>query len=148
MDEREVLANFLKEHRLKMTAQRKQILEYFLARGKHLSPDELFQALRWKYPRIGRATVYRTLRLLTQADLAQAVEFGDGARRFENKLNSPHHDHLICTSCGRSIEFLNPDLERLQNKIAAGFGFHPLRHRLEVFGLCRDCAGKRHPRKI
>jgi Fur family ferric uptake transcriptional regulator len=145
--EKDKLREYLKDHGLKMTVQREQILDFFLRRGEHVSPEEVFHGLRAHNPRIGRATVYRTLRLLAQADLASSVGSADGARRFEHKHNRPHHDHLFCTVCGASVEFLAQQIERLQEKVIARYGFIPAYHRLDLFGTCRACSGKQRAKR-
>lgn len=133
------LTAFIKSKGFKMTAQRKEIVEHIVKHCAHVCPDELFLQLRAIYPRIGRATVYRTLKLLREANIAQQVDFGDGRMRIEPTLNKPHHDHLICTGCGSSIEFLEPRIEKMQDHIAESNDFLPHHHRLEIYGLCKVC---------
>lgn len=145
--ERDVLIDHLKAHGMRVTAQRGVILDHFLNLEKHQSPDDIFGHIRRHCPTIGRATVYRTLKLLSDANIADAVEFGDRTRRFEPKHNQAHHDHLVCTRCGRSFEFVNDTIEDLQQRVAKKHGFVMQRHRLEIFGLCRECAGKQAPRR-
>jgi Fur family ferric uptake transcriptional regulator len=88
---------------------------------------------------LGRATVYRTLKLLTGANIASSVSFGTGANKFECTLDHSHHDHLICTQCGAVIEFYNPVIEKMQEKVAKKHGFVFEKHRLDIFGLCKKC---------
>jgi Fur family ferric uptake transcriptional regulator len=137
-----VLNEFIKAKGLRVTGQRNEILDYFFHCGKHLTPKELFIELRKLYPKMGRATVYRTLKLLKDADLAIQVDFGNGSRKIENLHNKPHHDHMICTSCGMSIEFMDPKIEKLQEKITRKNNFVFQRHHLDIYGLCAKCAGK------
>ena len=92
---------------------------------------------------IGAATVYRTMKILSEADLASARHFDDGQTRYEPALDRHHHDHLICTSCHRIVEFENERIEALQDEVAAQHGFEVTRHKLELYGLCRDCRRKR-----
>lgn len=133
------LANFIKEKGLRMTGQRQEILEHFFNKEHHISPEELYIELRNKYPRLGRATVYRTLNLLKDADMADQVGSADGSKKFEHFSRKTHHDHMICLGCGASIEFLSPRIEELQEEMAKKEGFDVKRHRLEIYGYCRAC---------
>ena len=137
--EQELLVNFLKQKGLKQTGQREKILEIFLANMKHVSADELHAIIRKSDPRIGFSTVYRTLRLLTEAGLAREVNFGDGRARFEKAFDKGQHGHLICTSCGKTEEFVVSAIDKAIKQVSSGVGFKPLGHRLEVYGLCKKC---------
>lgn len=135
--EREALARYLDEHNLKHTRQRDVILDTFLGAEGHVTSEEIFQALREDHPNIGYTTVYRTMKLLCEAGLAQERHFGDGLTRYE--IEHHHHDHLICTSCGRIIEFECGMIEAAQEEIADRYGFRILRHRHELYGHCDRC---------
>ncbi|HCJ66016.1 MAG TPA: transcriptional repressor [Elusimicrobia bacterium] len=146
MTEKDIFVDYLKQQGLKFTKQREEILNFFLKEEKHLSPEEMFDILRKKrLPlKIGRATVYRTLKLLSECGLAEKVDFGDGLNRkvitlFEHKFAHPHHDHLICLSCGKSFEFSNPEIEKLQENVARGHQFKVAYHRLKIYGYCKKC---------
>jgi len=136
----EHLSEYLAGQRLKSTSQRETILTVFVEAGQHLSAEELCALVRKKYPRIGFATVYRTLKLLAAAGLAQERRFEDGYTRFEHTNPDSHHDHLICTKCGAILEFENKRIEALQQDIARRNGFQVLNHKLELYGLCKKCA--------
>jgi len=90
---------------------------------------------------VGRTTVYRTLKLLQAAGLAQELELR-GESRFEREYNRAHHDHFICQHCGDIIEFESPEIERIQDEIAAGLGFVIEGHRHQIFGQCRACVAR------
>ncbi len=141
-----VVGKLIKSRGLKITGPRKEILDFFFRSRKHLSPEELFIALRRLDPKIGRATVYRTLKVLKDAGLAAQVDLGDGSTRVEPAHDRPHHDHLICTACGRLIEFTESELEKLQENIARRRRFHSQRHRLEIYGLCAACFARHRKR--
>lgn len=130
---------FLADKGLKSTRQRDLILDEFLRVGSHVSNEELYLRLRKKHPAIGYATVYRTLRLFAECGLAEARHFGDGQTRYELSALDEHHDHLICTECGKIVEFEEPQIEKLQEKVALSKGFVIERHRLELYGRCQDC---------
>jgi len=124
---------------LKSTRQREVILEEFLGVGSHLSTEELYLRLRSKNPRIGYATVHRTLKLFAECGIAEQRHFGDGQARYEASDLDEHHDHLICISCGKIVEFEDSRIEQLQEEVARQHGFSIERHRLELYGCCESC---------
>ncbi len=137
----------LKERMLKSTAQRDDIAGVFFASQGHISVEELYRAVRKVNPRIGYATVYRTVRLLRECGLAAERHFHDGEARFENVEEEEHHDHLICERCGRIVEFSNQAIEELQEKVAQNLGFVVSRHKMEIYGICRECRTGRSGRR-
>lgn len=88
---------------------------------------------------MGFATVYRTLKLLCECGLGRELKFEDGTARYEHLYGHRYHDHLVCTRCGRFVEVVDPEIERLQEKLAKRHGFQPERHWLEIYGVCRKC---------
>ncbi len=130
---------FLRDRRLPVTRQRDLIAELLAGGGGHLSAEMIERELREQGHRVGTATVYRTLQLLVEAGLARQHQFGDGFRRFEAVIGDAGHEHLICERCGRVVEFDNERLERMLPVIADEHGFAHAHHRVEVFGVCRDC---------
>ncbi|MBL7071028.1 MAG: transcriptional repressor [Candidatus Omnitrophica bacterium] len=138
----DVFNKYLKTQRLKFTHQREEILKAFLGTEKHVTTEELYAIVRKRYPYVGHATVFRTLKLMCEADLARRVGLGDKAARFEHKLGHPHHDHLVCSECGKCIEATDDEIERLQLKLAKRFSFTPKSHKMEIYGICKDCGNK------
>jgi Fur family ferric uptake transcriptional regulator len=138
-EEQEVFLKHIQRAGLKRTAQRDLILDVFLRTEEHLSSEDLYSLVKREDPSIGQTTVYRTLKLLTDAGLAREVRFGDGRTRYEHNYKHPHHDHMICTECGKTIEFFSDELEKLQDKIAARHKFEITHHTLRMFGYCEDC---------
>ncbi|MFA5072750.1 MAG: Fur family transcriptional regulator [Nitrospirota bacterium] len=136
------LSQFLAGQGLRLTVQRERILEVFLKAKKHVSAEDLYAQLRKTDPGIGYATIYRTLKLLAEAGLAEERRFHDGFTRFEYKESDIHHDHLICTRCGSIMEFENERIEALQHDVAKKRGFQVASHKLELYGLCNDCLKK------
>ena len=109
-----------------------------------MSADDLFDHVRLVEPRIGRATVYRTLQWMVQAGIARKVDFGEGRSRYEPAYRHPRHFHLICTACHRSSEFLSSDVESLIEEITSARGFEPVQSVVQIYGTCEDCrTGKR-----
>jgi Fur family ferric uptake transcriptional regulator len=138
-EEKEIFLTHLQKAGLKRTAQRELILEVFLRTEEHVSSERLYDLVRAEDPSVGSTTVYRTLKLLTECGLAREVRFGDGRAYYEHNYKHEHHDHMICTECGRIIEFFSPEIEAMQDEMAARYGFIVTQHSLRLFGLCADC---------
>lgn len=138
----EVFAGYLASNRLKITPQRRLILDIFLAEPGHVSSEELYARIKRRDPAIGQATVYRTLKLLAECRLAAAVSFADGITRYEPHFGVDHHDHLICEVCGNTIEIVDPIIERRQEELAARYGFALARHKMDLYGTCPECRKK------
>ena len=138
--EREALTRYLEDHHLKHTKQREAILEAFLETTGHVTSEDLYQRIRGKHPNIGFTTVYRTMKLLCEAGLANERHFDGGVTRYE--IQHEHHDHLVCTKCGKIIEFECSMIESAQDEIAQRYGFRLLRHRHELDGHCPECRAK------
>ena len=136
----------LAEDSLKLTPQRRAILEALFAATDHLDLDGVYHAVKAHRAGVGRATVFRTLKLLERYDLVDRVDGANGVARFELKHDRPHHDHMVCVECGAILEFQSPRMEDLQNEAIRKAGFTALWHRHEIFGRCRACAAKRAPR--
>ncbi len=141
-EEQEVFLKHIQKKGLKRTAQRDLILEVFLRTEGHLSGDDLHRLVREKDPTVGQTTVYRTLRLLTDAGLAREVRFGDGRAHYEHNYKHQHHDHMICSECGKIIEFYSPELEAIQDAMAAKHKFQLTSHLLRMIGICAQCRQK------
>ncbi len=135
--EQSALSRYLERHGLKHTKQREAILAAFLEASGHITSEEIFEKVRMSHPDIGFTTVYRTMKLLCEAGLADERHFDDGITRYE--IPHEHHDHLICTRCGKIVEFECRMIETAQDEIAARYGFDLLRHRHELYGHCPEC---------
>lgn len=132
---------YLEKKALKSTRQRDVIAESFFSTDGHLSIEDLLARSRKVYAKIGYATVYRTLKLLTECGLAAERHFGEGQTTYETSGDNEHHDHLICIECGHVLEFHNEEIEREQERVARSFGFNVVRHRHELYGLCPRARG-------
>src|SRR3990172_12102695 len=115
--ERQALARYLEGHNLKHTKQREAILEAFVEAKGHITSEEIYKRVKDKYPHIGYTTVYRTMKLLCDAGLANERHFEDGVTRYE--IQHEHHDHLVCVRCGKIIEFECAMIESAQDQIAS-----------------------------
>lgn len=131
------LQDHLAKHGLKVTKQREVILDVFL-QAEHITAEQLYRNLGRHKPRIGLATIYRTLNLLCDSGIAQERHFGTQTH-YDNVAHKRHHDHMICTQCGAIVEFENCQIEHLQEEVATKHGFTITTHKLELYGLCRKC---------
>jgi Fur family ferric uptake transcriptional regulator len=137
-DRFEIFKEHLRRQGLKSTAQRDDIAHVFFASKRHISVEELYHAVKQVNPRIGYATVYRTMKLLTECGLAVESHFRDGEARYEG-TEGHHHDHLICVQCGKIVEFEEDRIEALQAEVASQLGFKFTGHKMELYGICQDC---------
>ena len=129
--------NKLKKAGLKVTRSRCKILEIFQSSpDEHYTADKLKDLLADSGETIGLATIYRVLTQLEMADLIQKNNFDDNQSAYEIKKS--HHDHLICTKCGNIIEFVNSDLEKLQERISKEYNFSLESHVMTLFGSCNN----------
>ena len=138
-EEIDVLEEYISVNNLKITKQRRTVLKIFLESKDHVSVEELYNEVLKTEPKIGLATVYRTLALLTKSGLALETDFGDGQKRYESSYRSLHHDHMVCTECGKILEFNHPLIEKYQEEVAKQNNFKITSHKLDLFGLCKDC---------
>jgi Fur family ferric uptake transcriptional regulator len=130
---------YLRQHNLPVTAQRLAIAEVMLASERHLSAEEVAQEVSARGRSVGTATVYRAIDTLIESGLLVERDFGEGFRRFEPARDIPHHEHMVCTQCGKVEEFRDERLERMTTLVAETHGFARQRHRLVIHGICRDC---------
>ncbi len=137
---RAVLSAYMARQGLRSTDQRSLIVDTFLQAKSHVSIEELLAQVRAREPRVGYATVYRTLKLLTECGVASERRFGDGLARYELADGVGHHDHLICLQCGEITEFAEPRIEELQDAVARRYGYELKSHDHELYGLCRRCS--------
>jgi Fur family transcriptional regulator, ferric uptake regulator len=140
---RDLLQQYMAKKGLRSTDQRRLIIETFFNSPNHVSIEELLAVVRDHDARVGYATVYRTLKLLADCGVAYERRFGDGLTRYELADDTSHHDHLICVECGAITEFEEPQIEILQESIAAKYGYELRSHKHEMYGVCPDCQKKK-----
>jgi Fur family ferric uptake transcriptional regulator len=129
------------------TLTRKAILDLLSETSKHLSAKEIHKTLLQLFPGIGLSTVYRTLDLLVRSDLINKLDIGDGKSRYEYRSDrkKAHHHHLVCTKCGKIIDysdFLDEEVElfiEAEKNILGKYNFQVQDHNIEFYGLCKDC---------
>jgi Fur family ferric uptake transcriptional regulator len=139
----EQLNTYMERKGLRSTSQRRLVSDVFFRASGHHSIDDVLAMVRAKDPKVGYATVYRTMKLLVECGLANERQFGETVTRFEIALHDHHHDHLICVDCKRIVEFEDDAIEMLQDKLAERHGFSLLTHKHELYGLCADCRRRR-----
>jgi Fur family transcriptional regulator, ferric uptake regulator len=130
---------FLQDGQYRITPERFEVLDAVLAWNDHFDADNLFIYLKNNGSKVSRATVYKTLNLLHECGLVSRYRFSQGHAQYEKTTDRPHHDHMVCTRCGKIIEFENSRVERLQDDSCAAYGFTPTYHSFQIFGICVDC---------
>ncbi len=133
------LHNVFFQEGLRYTKQRELVWEEICSSNEHRDAEEIYFSLKNRGIAISRATVYRTIDVLVKNNLVRSMNIGDGRFRYEKKLDQTHHDHLVCTICGKIVEFLNDEVEELQFTIANEHGFTLQRHIHQMFGVCEEC---------
>ena len=137
----ELFERFLRENSLKHTAQRLKIVKRAFSMPKHFSAEDLYLVLKRERMYVSKATVYRTLKLLVDANFLDELEIGARqAKYYEPVHGREHHDHMICLRCGEIVEFADPEIEEHQEDAARKHGFRVLSHTLKLFGLCAACS--------
>lgn len=136
------LETYMLKEGLRSTEQRRLIVDAFFETHEHVTLDELLERVRGMDSRIGYATVYRTMKMLSDGGIANERKFGDGFTRYELADGGAHHDHLICLQCGTIQEFEEPLIEELQERIASRHGFEVHHHKHELYGRCQACSEK------
>ncbi len=126
---------------LRLTEQRRTIAQVLEDSGDHPDVEQLHARATARDPRISIATVYRTVKLFEEAGILDRLEFGDGRARYED-AEREHHDHLIDLTTGEVVEFIDPEIEALQDRIAARLGYRLKGHRLELYGVPQSRKGK------
>jgi Fur family ferric uptake transcriptional regulator len=137
------LKSIIKQKGMKYTEQRAIILQILVNLDDHLNAEDIHSIIQEEYPdqNIGIATIYRTLNFLEEVNLISSISFGSDGKKYEGNLKD-HHDHLICTSCGKIVEFLDEGIEKKQEIIASKNGFTITDHSMQIYGLCEDCQNK------
>lgn len=144
--EKKQFEKLFKQEKIDRFQDRFKILESFLQIEQHISSEELADMMNKNGASISGEFVEDTLELMWHFGFAQKNRFQNGTIRYEHHHLGQHHDHMICTKCGKIIEFENDQMEELQSRIAGGFGFHILQHRMEIYGICSECLKSREKR--
>ena len=131
----------LKDKGMKYTEQRAIILQILINLDEHLNAEEVHAIVKKKYPKqnIGIATIYRTLNFLEEVELISSISFGKDGKKYESNNKKQHHDHIICTGCGKIVEFLDDEIEKRQEDVALKNGFKITDHTMQIYGICDMC---------
>ena len=135
----QAFSDYLKEKGKSLTQERVSILKAVLAKRSHFEAEEIVDELKSGENRVSRASVYRTLKLLEEIELIEAIQGLKEQTQYEPKFLKHHHDHLLCEGCGKIIEFRSDKIEGLQKAICEQKKFHSSHHILQIFGLCENC---------
>jgi len=130
---------YLAARGLRLTAQRRLVLQGAFQRSRHFTAEELHEEFHDAGASVSLSTVYRTLGLLSQAGLIKEVLQCRGMASYEAVFGQAHHDHMLCVRCGKVIEFRDNGIEELQRRICREHGFTATEHRLGIRGICREC---------
>ncbi|GJQ59928.1 MAG: transcriptional repressor [Candidatus Scalindua sp. AMX11] len=142
MDEAEdVFREYIQSKGLKFTPERKAILNYVFENHGHFEVEELLFEMRKNKVRVSKATIYRTVALLVKCGLLREVIFGEKHTHYEHVYGHEHHEHLVCSGCGKIIEFSDERIEKFQDEICVKNMFKPESHRFQITGYCEECVG-------
>lgn len=141
--EREQFEKLFRQEKIDRLEERLTVLDAFLQKEQHLTPEELDDVLSAQGHRLGAEFVSDTLERMCRFGFAHKNRFENGRVRYEHRHLGQHHDHMICNKCGRIMEFEDRKMEDLQRRIATDYGFHMLQHRMEIYGICSDCQAER-----
>ncbi len=137
------LKKIVKQKGLKYTEQREIVLSILISIDGHLSAEEVYNLIKEEKPesQIGIATVYRALGFLEEVKLITSITFGAEGKKYESNCKA-HHDHLICTLCGKIVEFIDNEIEKRQDRIAKKNKFKITGHSMQLYGACQACQTK------
>ncbi len=131
-------SEYLRRKKYRNTQERSNVLDRIAEIDDHFSADELYLYMNGQGDKVSRATIYSTLDLLTQCNILTKHRFQGESAHFELATRMPHHDHLICTECGRIVEFREEAIDGIRDQVAKGLGFRPLSHSLQIHAVCHD----------
>ena len=137
------IEDYMKSRGFKLTAPRRRVVKKLLSIKGHIAVDELVELLRRDRTPVSKATVYRTLSIVSQSGLIDGHDFDSGRRVYEPMVGRAHHDHMYCIACQKVIEFSEEAIERLQDMVVARHRFTPIYHSHKIFGYCAKCAPRR-----
>jgi Fur family ferric uptake transcriptional regulator len=136
----DIFRAYLRKRGLKYTRERRAVLRGVMRDEHHFEAEQLLVDLRAGGERVARATIYRTLPLLVDCGILKQLQLGGKQARYEHTYGHTPHDHMVCTRCGRIIEFDNSEVASLASAVAGPHNFVALTHRFQIVGLCADCA--------
>ena len=141
--EQQQFKKLFRQEKIDRLEDRFKVLEAFLQTELHVTVNSLWLILKDKKINLYSEFIEETLELMCRFGFAQKNRFENGLVHYEHRHLGHHHDHMICTKCGKIIEFKNDQLEQLQSQVVSGFGFYMLQHKMEIYGICADCLNSR-----
>jgi Fur family ferric uptake transcriptional regulator len=138
-NEIQIFRNFIRNKGLRNTPEREVIIEEIFSKHDHFDVDELYLRLKRKSKKVSKPSIYRIIPLLLESGLIQEAYFEDGHLHYEHIYGHDHHCHLRCITCGKTIEFNEKSIKRIEKRLAEKYGFKVKGHKLEVFGYCQKC---------
>ena len=140
---RERLDEFIRRKGLRRTTQRDAVISSAFSKDEHFTAEELYERVRKKHPDVSRATVYRTLLLLVEADLLRAIDLGENQTTYDpNFHDKPSHNHLLCIDCGRVVEFEDAHIDLLNDCVTRRLGFKPASTLQDALEMASDVVGR------
>jgi Fur family ferric uptake transcriptional regulator len=131
--------DFLSQKNLRLTSQRQAIIESVFSTSQHFTAEQLLEWSRQRDKTVSRATIYRTLPLLTESGLVREMDFGKDYKFYDpNYAQHPHHNHIICQDCDKIVEFESDKIEKIENEISHRLGFSVKAHRLQITASCEE----------
>jgi Fur family ferric uptake transcriptional regulator len=133
------IAGILRKRGYRLTPQRHAVLKTIAGSHDHLTAVEIYTQVRREHPTIGVVTVYRVIKLLSELNLICRVSLGGDSQRYLMRRPMEHHHHLVCSQCGRAVDFTNCNLNQLEKELSKETGFNIEGHLLEIYGRCPEC---------
>jgi Fur family transcriptional regulator, ferric uptake regulator len=138
-EERRIFDDFLRRKGLKVTRERTSLFDEIFSTHRHFDAEDLVIRMRERGTKISRATIYRALELLHECGLVGRVRLNEEKYRYERLRKGEHHDHLVCSNCGRVIEFVDAAIEKRQDVVCRDFDFLATSHSHQIRGICSSC---------
>ena len=138
-EEIDLFRSFIRRKGLRNTPEREEIIAEIFSNNDHFDVDELYLRLRTKGSRVSKASIYRNIPLIMECGLIKEVWHEDGHMHYEPIFGQSHHCHLRCIKCGKVIEFVEDELQAIQERLARKHNFLVVDHRLDVVGYCATC---------
>jgi Fur family ferric uptake transcriptional regulator len=142
---KKIFSNYLEKNNLRKTPERFAILEEIYRRNDHFDAEALYIHMKTQNYRVSRATVYNTLEILVICDLVTKHQFGKNLTQYEKSYGFKQHDHLLCIDCGKVLEFCDPRIQQIKDKMGELLGFEVKHHSLNLYGKCLEKCEHHNP---